>query len=170
MNRKFNRIPIGLSIIIICILIVTGCTTKPVLDNQTITSTSPIASPTTQPSKALYKVTIVQPNSTHPEFIKMDADVYNQGEVIEFYLINEGSEKLACANTPPSFGIYHQLNYSWEFLTEQVETVAPGFSHLEPGESTRVRRIITTTWTPGRYKIVSDCGISREFELRRIEK
>ncbi|MFA5211847.1 MAG: hypothetical protein WC406_00785 [Methanoregula sp.] len=177
MNRKFNRIPIGLSIIIICILIVTGCTTKPVLDNQTSASTSPITSPTTQPSKALYKVTIAQPNSTHPEFIKMDADVYNQGEVIEFYLKNEGNDSLICMGDFSRYRMYYkEITGSWKYLPGPIEprpaiTVVPTRSEMAPGSSTKVFRLITTGWVPGRYMIQFDCmGISRQFEIRDIKK
>ena len=174
MNSKFNRIPICLSLIIICILIVTGCTTKPVLDNQTSTSTSPIASPTTQPSKALYKVTIAQPKSTHPEFIKMDADVYNQGEVIEFYLKNEGSDSLTCMGDFSRYRIYYEeMNGSWESLPEPIETrpamfVVPTRSEMASRSSTKVFRLITIGWVPGKYKIQFCSGISREFILRDI--
>ena len=175
MCRKFRRIPICLSLIIICILIVTGCTTKPVLDNQTSTSTSPIASPTTQPSKALYKVTIAQPNSTHPEFIKMDADVYNQGEVIEFYLKNEGNDSLTCMGDFSSYRMYYkEIDGSWKYLPGPIEprpamTVIYTRSEMAPGSSTKVFRLITIGWVPGKYRIQFDCmEISREFILRDI--
>ena len=48
MYRKFRQIPLCLSLIIICILIVTGCTTKPVLDNQPIAESynvTPVTTP-----------------------------------------------------------------------------------------------------------------------------
>jgi hypothetical protein len=160
---------IALTIVMMCILLTTGCTTKPVLDNQTVTFTSPTVPPPTQPSEALYKVTIAQPDYTHADYIKMDSDVYNQGEVIEFYVINEGTETLTCANSPPSYRIYHQIeDNSWEIQRGFGETMSPLISYFKPGEKTRVRRLITTDWLPGRYRIVFDCGISREFELRRI--
>ena len=75
--KKITIYIIALMIVLMCILLTTGCTTKPVLDNQTGTFTSPTVPPTTQPSEALYKVTIAQPNNTHADFIKMDSDVYN---------------------------------------------------------------------------------------------
>jgi hypothetical protein len=154
-------------------LLVTGCTTKPVLDNQTSTSTSPITSPTTQPSKALYKVTIAQPNSTHPEFIKMDADVYNQGEVIEFYLKNEGNDSLICMGDVFHYGIAHEENGSWKYQPKPIKTtlaitVVPTRSEMAPGSSTQLFRLITTGWVPGKYKIEFCSGISREFILRDI--
>ncbi len=39
-------------------------------------------------------------------------------------------------------------------------------SHLKPGDSTAPYRFVTTGWSPGRYRIVSDCGVSREILLR----
>ena len=170
-TKKITIYIIALMIVLMCILLTTGCTTKPVLDNQTGTFTSPTVPPTTQPSEALYKVTIAQQNNTHVDFIKMDSDVYNQGEVIEFYVVNEGTETLTCANSPPSYRIYHQIeDKSWEIQTGVSETMSPLISYFKPGETTRVRRLITTDWTAGRYRIVFDCGISREFDLRRIQK
>ncbi|MFA4859398.1 hypothetical protein [Methanoregula sp.] len=152
-----------LMIVCVCILMVVGCTTKPALEN-------PAGTPTPS-SKALYKVTIAQPNGSHAEFMKMDSDVYNVGEVVEFYVVNEGPETLTCANTPPSFRIYYKKDdNTWEYQTEAGETMSPRISYLKPGDSTRLRRLITTDWTPGRYRIVFDGGISRVFELREISK
>jgi hypothetical protein len=49
------------------------------------------------------------------------------------------------------------------------EHPAPGnTSSLKPGESTAPYRFITTGWAPGRYRIVSDCGVSREILLRAL--
>ena len=154
------------------IVLATGCTTKPVLDNQTGTFTSPTAPPTTQPSEALYKVTIAQQNNTHADFIKMDSDVYNQGEVIEYYAVNEGTETLTCGCTPPTPRVFRQLDdKSWGIPPGFVdEFCAFQISYFKPGETTRVRRLITTDWLPGRYRIGFSCGISREFEIRRIQK
>ena len=167
---NIGRTKLSLMIMIICIVLVAGCTTKPVLDNQTSNTTSPIASQTTQPSKALYKVTIMQTNNRHAEFIKMDSDIYNKGEIIEFYLVNEGSETLTCYSIPLSFQIYRQIkNNSWDFAPGTVQTKIDYVTYLKPGESLGIRRLITTDWIPGRYKIVSDCdGVSREFILRDI--
>jgi len=165
------RMTLALMMIFVCILLVSGCTNKPVLDNQTGTFTSPTVPPTTQPSKALYKVTIAQPNNSRADFIKMDSDVYNQGEVIEFYVVNEGTETLTCGCTPPLFVIYRQLDdKSWGILPGTGEWCSFQISYFKPGETTRVRRLITNDWLPGRYRIGFGCGISREFEIRRIQK
>ena len=39
---------------------------------------------------------------------------------------------------------------------------------LKPGESTAPYRFVTAGWAPGRYRIVSDCGVSREILLRAL--
>jgi hypothetical protein len=41
-------------------------------------------------------------------------------------------------------------------------------TYLGHGEATRVYRFITTGWDPNRYRIVSDCGVYREFLLRPV--
>ena len=39
---------------------------------------------------------------------------------------------------------------------------------LKPGESTAPYRFVTAGWDPGRYRIVTDCGVSREILLRAL--
>jgi len=104
----------------------------------------------------------------------MDGDVYNQGEVIDFYLKNEGSDSLTCMGDFSHYGIAHEeMNGSWESLPEPIETrpaitVIPTRSEMAPGSSTQLFRLITTGWVPGKYKIQFCSGISREFILRDI--
>lgn len=158
-------------ILIMYMLMTAGCTTTPVLDNRTAETHTPITTHSVVPeSKAPYQGTLTQPDNTiPPDFIKMDSGVFNKGEVIEFYLVNEGSGTLTCYNTPPSVTIFRQMaNDSWEIQLEFEETKVPAISYVKPGESTRARRITTTNLLPGRYKVVFDCGISREFEIRKI--
>jgi len=172
-----NRIAKGsvlfLTFAVACFLITSGCITQSDVNHKSGSvniSKNLVTEQTTVSlqSKASYKVTIAQQNDSHADFIKMDSDVYSQGEIIEYYLINEGSETLTCAGTPPTFMIYRQNNNSWEIPPELSVTVTDLTSYLKSGESTRMKRLITTDWRPGRYKIVSDCGIWREFELRNI--
>jgi hypothetical protein len=158
---KKNNLIATVLLLIIGTILFAGCVAK-------------IETPNGTRNESMNETTIVQsliPDTTHTNYIKMDSEVYNQGEIIEFYLVNEGNETLTCAVTPPSFLIYRQIgNDSWEIPPGVSETLIDRISHLKPGESTRVRRLITTDWTPGLYKIVSDCGVSREFVLRSIQK
>jgi hypothetical protein len=112
-------------------------------------------------------VTAAQKNDSHADMIENDSDVYNTGDILEFYLKNKGYEKLMCANTPPSSWItYQNEDNSWTYITGLRENVSPRISYLMPRESTRVQRLNTTDWNPGRYRIVFDCSVSREFELQ----
>ena len=38
----------------------------------------------------------------------MDTDVFNIGEVVEFYVVNEGSKPLTCLNDPPTYSVKFQ--------------------------------------------------------------
>lgn len=164
LSRTLYALPI-----LMIFLLVAGCTTTSVSENHSSGATTPnISSPVVLDTNSTNPGTYTQPgNPVHPDFIKMDSTVYNQGEVIEFYLVNEGTETLTCNNTPPTFSIFRQTeNKSWEIQSEFEETRSPLISYLAPGESTRAQRITTTSLLPGRYMIVCDCGVSREFEIR----
>lgn len=157
----------ALVIVCVCMLLVAGCTTKPALENQSGSSTQVTITPTMEQSKALYKTTIAQPDGSHAEFIKMESDVYNQGEVVEFYVVNEGSDSLSCW-IPNSYQIYRKdPEGSWELQVTPVKTFISRGYDLKPGELTPVQTINTDDKDPGLYKIVSDCGVSRLIEIRK---
>jgi hypothetical protein len=49
------------------------------------------------------------------------------------------------------------------------ENPVPGTTgKLRPGESTPAYRFVTIGWDPGRYRINSDCGVSREILIRTL--
>lgn len=159
--------------LLVAVLMAAGCISTQTPDNLTTEKpTSIITTPVTPESKVLYKVTIAQPNDTsHPDYIIMDSDVYNQGEVIEFYVVNKGTDTLTCANVPSSYRIFSQNeNGTWDYLPEVGPPMLPKISYLKPGETLPVKRFVTTGWMPGRYRIVFECGIMREFEIRNIAK
>jgi len=173
-RKKPAHVTIVICITMTVMVLAAGCTTTPAPDNQTggipvLPSVSPIA----EKSATFYKVTIPQVESTHPEYFKMDSDVYNQGEIIEFSVVNEGSGSLACDRFIPSLGfsLYRQVG-TWELqpigdssrLQQGVHTDY-GY-YLQPGGSEPVRHLSTTDLVPGHYKIVTECGVSREFEIR----
>jgi len=150
-----------LIISIVCILLVAGCTSHFDQTNQTGNAT-----PGVQQFPSSYQVTIAQPEE-RSRFIRMDTDVYNQGEVVEFFISNEGRGTLECLNDPPTFSVKFQTGSGiWATRMGTDTTVKTNKTYLDAGKSTQAYRFITSGWEPNRYRIVSDCGVSREFLIR----
>jgi hypothetical protein len=155
------RMPL-LMIVFVCIFLAAGCTSPFDPTSQSGNTTPAVQFP------ASYKVTLAQPDGT-ARSISMDTDVYNLGEVVEFYVINAGSQTLTCLNDPPTFSVKFQTGSGrWAARMGTDIPVETNKSYLEPGKSTRVYRFITTGWEPNRYRIVSDCGVYREFLIRPV--
>ena len=155
-----HRATVLLLMLAIIIVITTGCSffTKPGT-NTSQTSSRPYAS---------WQVTIRQPDA-QSDYIKMDTDIYNIGEVIEFTVANDGSHPLSCTGNPPSFSVKFQaVNGAWATRMGTEKPNDSVKSTLAPGSSTQVYRFVTTGWDAGRYRIVSDCGPVREFILRPV--
>lgn len=152
------------ALLLICILCTTGCTELFGADNRTGT-TPDITNPA---SPAKYQRTLAQPEDT-AKMIRMDTDVYNIGEVVEFVITNEKSGSLSCPNDPPAFSVRYQKGTGQWVTRMGNENPAPGnTTTLDQGESTAPYRFVTAGWAPGRYRIVTDCGVSREILLRAI--
>jgi hypothetical protein len=151
--------------ILTCILCTAGCTLLPqASENQTVAASAD----SIPPSIAKYKMTIAQPEDS-AKLIKMDTDVYNIGEVVEFTVMNDKGYDLSCSNDPPSFTVTFQKGNGRWVTRMGAETPAPGnTSILRPGESTPAYRFVTIGWDPGRYRINSDCGVSREILIRAL--
>jgi hypothetical protein len=133
-------------------------------DNQTADSTDN----STPASLAKYKLTLAQPEDS-AKLVKMDTDVYNLGEVVEFVITNEKTSDLSCTNNPPWFSVRYQKGTGQWVTRMGAENPVPGnTTKLKPGESTAPYRFVTSGWAPGRYRIVSDCGVSREILLRAL--
>ncbi len=76
---------------------------------------------------------------------------------------------LSCSTDPPSFSVRYQKGTGKWVTRMGEENPAPGnTTRLKPGESTAPYRFITAGWSPGRYRIVSNCGVSREILLRAL--
>jgi hypothetical protein len=152
-------------IMLTCILCTAGCTLLPQdSENQTVGNSTDNISP----SIAKYKVTIAQPEDS-AKLIKMDSDVYNIGEVVEFTVMNDKGYDLSCSNDPPSFTVTFQKGNGRWVTRMGAENPAPGnTSILRPGESTPVYRFVTIGWDPGRYRINTDCEVSREILIRTL--
>ena len=161
---KYRRNPINaaiaLMLVLVAMLMVAGCTSLFNPTNQTNTT------PSLQQYQASYKVTIAQPDGTSKS-IKMDTDVYNIGEVVDFSVINEGAGTLQCLNDPPTFSVKFQTGSGkWVPRMGTDKPLETNKTYLEHGKSTQMYRFITTGWEPNRYRIVSDCGVYREILLR----
>lgn len=147
----------------IIIAFTAGCLDVPELKNPDAN-----ASQTPGQQVASYHLTLRQPVA-QSDYIHMDTDIYNIGEVVEFTVTNDGSGTLDCAGDPPSFSVNFQAgNGMW---ATRMGTGKPDDSvkkPLAPGASTQVYRFVTTSWDPGRYRIVHDCGIEREILIRAL--
>jgi hypothetical protein len=160
MNLRISLIVLLLA----CILCTAGCTHPFATGNQSAGTLNT----STPPSIAKYQLTLAQPEDS-AKLIKMDTDVYNLGEVVEFVITNDGDHDLSCTANPPLFSVRYQKGNGRWVTRMGDENPAPGNStSLKPGESTTPYRFITTGWAPGRYRIVSDCGISREILIRSL--
>lgn len=162
-NPMTPRTPLIL-LLLVCILLNSGCT-QPFTTNNGIASSPPVSAPQ---SIAKYKLTIAQPEDS-AKLVKMDTDVYNLGEVVEFVITNEKTSDLSCIHDPPSFSVRYQKG-SGEWVTRMgVENPAHGnITRMRPGESTAPYRFVTSGWAPGRYRIITDCGVSREILIRAL--
>jgi hypothetical protein len=151
-------------LLLFCILYNTGCTELSGADNQT----SNTADTATPGSIAKYEQTLAQPEDS-ANLVKMDTDIYNLGEVVEFVITNNKTGDLSCTNDPPSFSVRYQKGTGQWVTRMGEEKPAPGnTTKLKPGESTDPYRFVTSGWEPGRYRIITDCGVSREILLRAL--
>ena len=126
------------------------------------------ANATLPASIASYQRTIAQPEASSG-MIRMDTDIYNIGEVVEFLITNDRANDLSCTGNPPSFTVRYQKETGQWVIRMGEEKQAGGTAmKLKPGESTAPYRFLTDGWAPGRYRIVTGCGISREFLLRPV--
>ncbi|PKL58684.1 MAG: hypothetical protein CVV34_01295 [Methanomicrobiales archaeon HGW-Methanomicrobiales-5] len=150
-------------IALVCVLLVAGCTTSS--DQTNLTNTTPTS---LQQFPSSYQMTIAQPDGS-ARFIHMDTDVYNIGEVVEFYITGESGKTLECSNDPPTYSVKFQAGRGvWATKMGKDTPDKTNKTYLGAGTSTQMYRFITTGWEPNRYRIVSDCGVSREFLLRPV--
>lgn len=162
-DSESNMIPrIIVTLLVGCVLCTAGC-----IQTFSAASPSPDGAEKT-PVAASYAMRIAQPEDS-ARLIQMDTDVYNIGEVVEFVITNVKTSDLSCLSNPPSFSVRYQTG-SGKWLTRMgSDNPVPGNTTiLKPGEATPPYRFVTTGWAPGRYRIVTDCGVSREILLRAL--
>ena len=147
-----------------CTFCTAGCTELFDGDNSTVNFTD-----TPAPASIMkYQRTLAQPEDS-AQMVRMDTDVYNIGEVVEFVITNEKTGELVCLNDPPSFSVRYQKGTGqWVTRMGEENPVQGTRTSLKPGESTAPYRFVTDGWAPGRYRIISDCGVLREFLLRAL--
>lgn len=152
-------------LVVVLLIISAGCSSvSPGEKAGTITNITP--SPAQ--SVASYIVAINQPDA-RSGYVKMDTDVYNIGEVVEFTVTNDGSGSLDCAGNPPGFFVKTQSPIgAWITKMGDDKPDPSAKSSLSAGGSTRRYAFVTTGWEPGRYRIVHDCGVEREFLLKSL--
>ncbi len=162
-----SRPIIALTLLTLLLLLVGGCMNKPAPDNHTTAPSQVPDSPTKDKSLMFDGVKIPQAEGVNPDYIRMSSDIYIQGEVIEFNIVNGGSESLMCRHTLPPYSLYRQTG-SWEPVIKPTGTQTSWGSELKPGDSTQVQQLSTAYLTPGHYKLATGCGVSREFEIRAV--
>jgi hypothetical protein len=99
----------------------------------------------------------------------METDLYTSGDVVEFIITNEKAWDLSCRHDPPLFTVRYQQDTGQWVTRMGDENPPPGNNtKIGPGLSTEPYRFITTGWAPGRYRIVTDCDVSRDILIRAV--
>jgi hypothetical protein len=150
-----------LTILLLGLLLTAGCTS--LFDEE-----APAANTTPDAKQIVssYQISLAQPDAT-ADYIRMDSDVYNAGEVVEFTVTNNGLMPLECSNTPPDFRVIFQTGSGrWATKMGPEVPITGNITYLQNGESTKFYRFVTDGWEPGRYRIVSDCGVERDILIR----
>ena len=147
--------------ILACVM-TAGCTS---VLNEGNSSTTAVTDRVAAPG---YHATIAQPDA-RSDFIRMDADVYNAGEVVEFTVTNNGTLPLECSDTPPGFRVKFQTGSGrWVTRMGPDTPVKGNSSQLKSGESTQLYRFVSAGWEPGRYRIISDCGVEHDILIHAL--
>jgi hypothetical protein len=94
-------------------------------------------------------------------------DIYEPGDEIKFYLVNDGSSLISCSNGEPHYYVSKILENGTHIqFIDPTEPMVFGINYLGPGESSRVFSLATSNWTPGFYNIRFDCGeVNRKIEI-----
>jgi len=191
------RIIFSLLLLITALLLVAGCEsasapasgpasptathTLAKITTRHVTTTIPPVEITSEPepvpettfakeTESLSPGTVAPPANYHPEYIRMDATTYSVGEVVQFYLVNKGSEIKGCDYAHPPYTVYLRLP---DDTRRVIASGDPARSYLtvisgeEIASSTGPFNLDTRKLTPGRYIIRFDCGnnVAREFMI-----
>jgi hypothetical protein len=138
-------------------------------NNQFTSSPSVTSLTTPTPYERITKKIIPQANDSHADYIKMLKDIYEPGDEIKFYLVNDGSSLMSCVNWEPHYYVSYIMENGTLFqFVGPTGPIQPGINYLGPGESSGAFSLNTTNWTPGFYNIHFDCGgVSRKIEIKK---
>ncbi len=145
-----------LPILLACLVCIPGCTSPAV----------PGSGPSGSAVDGTPMQTLAQPEDS-AVLIRMPGDIYTAGDVVEFVVTNIRSSPVSCSGDPSAFSVRYQ-DGSGRWITRLGDEIPSGGNEtvLDPGASAPPAKFITTGWAPGRYRIVSTCGVSREILLR----
>jgi hypothetical protein len=167
-QRRLVHAAVALCIVLATVLLTVGC-----IDRTTANIPTFIPTVTVNQMGIVFNTSVSDetpirsPSNTHPEFIKMESDIYNTGEIIEFFVVNRSNDQNSCINSACSYRIaYLSDNGTWQLLSEPMEPLVYSVNGPQYRSSCQPVRIDTTKWTSGRYRIQYYCGISREFKIR----
>jgi hypothetical protein len=180
------------------LLLAAGCTSQPqtpavpasttaavtltvITPQEVITTIPTVVNTTTEPEPVPVTTTSQKPESSpsvtvdisanyYPEYIRMDATTYSVGEVVEFYLVNKGSEIKGCDYAHPAYTIY-SLSPDGSRTPVSASDPARAYRTImsvgEPASATGPFSLDTSKLSAGRYLIRFDCGknVAREFEI-----
>jgi hypothetical protein len=176
--QKSRRRPVyaavALMLVMVALLLAAGCIEQPTVGKKlripgngqfTVSPVGTALASTTLYERITQK-TIPQPNNSYADYVKMLKDIYNPGEEIKFYLVNDGNSLMACGNAVPTYHVNYLFENGTPFEFIGPGVVQPGISYIRPGESSAVFSFTTTNWMPGLYQIRFDCGgVYREFRI-----
>ena len=130
-----------LLMLVLILILLAGCTA---FTDEKHPNTN--VSPTHDQSVASYHATLPQPDAGS-DYVKMDTDIYNIGEVVEFIVTNDGSRTLECSGNPPTFSVKFQPGRgTWATRMGTEKPNESEKSTLAPSASTQVYRFVTTGW------------------------
>ena len=190
---SFRTIPVLLFVLAL-LLLAAGCesppdtaalpgttpsTTATKIPVRHVTTTTPLPTIITGESEPVTEITALpetsaagtsrQSASYLPEYIRMDAETYNAGDIVQFYLVNRGAGITGCDYARPAFTIYQIFP---DGTRRKVSGNIPGISYRavmtgDPGSATGPLSFNTAGMVPGRYLIRFDCGsnVAREFVI-----
>jgi hypothetical protein len=123
---------------------------------------------TIQETETPVSATVAPPANYHPEYIRMDSTTYTVGDIVQFYLVNRGTEIKGCNYAHPAYTVYHLSPDGTRLVVASSDPKISFFTIIAEGEiasSTGPFNLVTNKWAPGRYLIRFDCGnnVAREF-------
>ncbi|MFA5266687.1 MAG: hypothetical protein WC379_01850 [Methanoregula sp.] len=173
-------------LLLAALLLAAGCVNPPqktaAPDSTAAPATDDLAGgsalPATQavsPAATLTETTIAVPAKVvtspreikNPDYIKMDAENYKVGEIVEFKLINRGTTTIHCSTTDPGYSVSLLSGDGTPSVVARSGGTSPVITGIPPSTPTRTYTLNTVNLTPGKYLIEFDCekGIAREFVL-----